>query len=94
MNILKRIKFHVSYWWFANDVIKNMIMQSMINLPQTFFMACETIQRVSVSNLKSFEPMKTELWAKEFEQFPLCYMGNGQVGMAYHSINVWRLFEL
>ena len=27
-------EYPVLYWWFAYDVIKNMIMQIMINLPQ------------------------------------------------------------
>ena len=41
-----------------------------------FDMAYKTIKRVSVPNLKSFGPKKTELWAKEvgdFETF-LCYV--------------------
>ena len=43
-------------------------------------MAYKTIQHVSVSNLKSFEQLKTGLWAKKLETF-LLYMGNGLVGI-------------
>ena len=43
----------VTNWWFAYDVIKNMIMQIMINLPK-ILMAYKTIERVSVPNLKLF----------------------------------------
>ena len=34
-------------------------------------MACKTIQRVSVSSLKLFGPIKTELWAKEVGEFSI-----------------------
>ena len=54
-----------SYWWFANDIIKNMIMQIMVNLPKFLFMTFTTIQSVSVPNLKPFRQMKAELWAKK-----------------------------
>ena len=42
-----------------------------------FGMAYETIQRLSVSNLKLFGLMTTELWRKEVEgkNFLLCCMG-------------------
>ena len=36
-----------------------------------FDMACKTIQRVSVPNLKLFGPMETELWAKEVGEFSI-----------------------
>ena len=52
----------ISYCWFANDVIKNMIMQIMINF---FCVIFTMIQSVSVANLKSFGQMKAELWAKK-----------------------------
>ena len=44
-------------WWFAYDAIKNMIMQTEINVPYN------TIRFLSVLNLKLFEPMKTKLMA-------------------------------
>ena len=47
-----------------------------------FDMACKTIQRVSVSNLKLFRPMNTELWAKEFGEFSITL--HGKMG--------WRAF--
>ena len=34
-------------------------------------MACRTIQRVSVPDLKSFEPIETELWAKEVREISI-----------------------
>ena len=53
-----------------------MIMQVMINLPQ--ILACKTIQRISVPNLKLFGPSKTELWAKEGGKFSI--MLHGKMG--------------
>ena len=41
----------------------------------SFNMVYKTIKRVSVPILKSFRPMKTELWAKKLENFLFCYMG-------------------
>ena len=40
-------------------------MQIMINLPKIFCIIFMMIQSVSVQNLKSFEQMKAELWAKK-----------------------------
>ena len=40
-----------------------------------FVMAYETIQLVSVTDLKLFVPMKTELWAKEVGEFSIIFMG-------------------
>ena len=42
-------------------------------------MAYETIQRVSVPNLKLFGPSKTELWAKEGGEFSTAIWDNGLV---------------
>ena len=39
------------YWWFAYDVIKNVVMQIMINLPPNFDM---TDKYVSLQNLELF----------------------------------------
>ena len=63
------------YWWFAHDVIKNMTMQIMMNLPQNFSIAYKTIQRVSVPNLNLFGPTKTEVQAKEVGEFSIMLYG-------------------
>ena len=63
-NGLKIFLLIISYWWFANDVIKNMIMKIMINLPKIFCSIFTTMQSVSVLDLKSFGQMKAELWTK------------------------------
>ena len=59
-------------------------------------MAHKTIQRVSVPNLKVFEPMKTELWSKEAGEFSV--MLYGKMGFVHqpccHSISVWRFSRL
>ena len=68
-NLLKRHCDPSAVTCFARDVIENIIMQIMINLPQNFDRAYKSIQRLSVSNLKGFGPMKTELWAKEVGEF-------------------------
>ena len=56
---------HFLFGWFANHVIKNMIMQIMINLPKIFCVVFTMIRSVSVPNLKSFGQMKAEVWAKK-----------------------------
>ena len=50
-----------AYWQFVYDVIKNMILQIMIDLFLNFGMVYKTTKRVSVPNLKSFRPKKTEV---------------------------------
>ena len=40
-----------------------------------FGMANKTIQPVSVPNLKSFGPIKTDLWAKEVEEVSIMIYG-------------------
>ena len=62
---LKIFLLIISYLWFANDVIKNMITQIMTNLLNNFY----DNTSVSVPNLKSFGQMKAELWAKKFWGF-------------------------
>ena len=52
-----------------------MIMQIKINFPQILIWSLQTMQRVSVPNLKLFGPMKTEIWPKKFESFLLRKMG-------------------
>ena len=65
-----------------------------------FDMAYKTIKRVSVPNLKSFGPTKTELRAKEVGEFPnMLYgkMGWGRSLAHQHgrrSINVLRFSKL
>ena len=65
-----------------------------------FGMAYKTIQRVSVPNLKSFGPTKTQLQAKEVGEFSIMLygkMGRGR-SLAHqhgcHNINVWRFSKL
>ena len=55
------------YWSFAHDVIKNMIMQIMINLLQIVVWPLR-LYNVSLPNLW---PMKTELRAKEVGEFSI-----------------------
>ena len=55
----------------------------MINFPQNFDMAYRTIKRVSVPNLNSFGPTKTELQAKEVGEFSI--MLYGKIGW-WHSL--------
>ena len=57
---------NICYWWFAYDIIKNIIMEIMIDLSQILIWH---IKRVSVPNLKSFGQTKTEVRAKEVEEF-------------------------
>ena len=38
-------------------------------------MVYKTMQCVSVPNLKLFEPMKTEIWAKEIGEFSITLYG-------------------
>ena len=58
-------------------------------------MAYKTIKRVSVPNLKSFRPTKTELRAKEGGEFSIMlYEKMAGRSLAYQhgcrNINVWR----
>ena len=63
-------------------------------------MAYKTIKRVSVPNLKSFGPMKTELQAKEVGEFSIMLYGKmGWERSHAHqhgccNINVWRSSKL
>ena len=58
-------------------------------------MAYKTIKRVSVPNLKSFGPTKTELRAKEVGEFSLCYMGKRDAHQhGCRNINVWIISKL
>ena len=65
-----------------------------------FDMAYKTIKRVSVPNLKSFVPTKTELRAKEVGEFSVMLYGKMGWGrsLAHHhgcpNINVWRFSKL
>ena len=52
--------FGCIYWWFVYNVIKNMNMQTMINLPKMLIQPTRPCN-LSVPNLKSFGPMKTNL---------------------------------
>ena len=76
-----------------------MIVQIMILFVPNFYVAHKTIKCVSVPNLKSFRPTKTELRAKEVRQFSMLYgkMGWGR-SLAHHhgcrNINVWRFSKL
>ena len=53
------LKTLIVYWWLAYDVIKNMIMQIMLNLLQT--LVWPTRKRVFVPDLMLFGLTKTEL---------------------------------
>ena len=44
-------------------------------------MAYKTIKRVSVANLKSFGPTKTELRAKEVGEVPIMFHGKMGLGL-------------
>ena len=63
-------------------------------------MANKIIKRVSVLNLKSFGPTKTELWAKEVGEFSIALYGKMSWGrsLAYQhgcrNVNVWRFSKL
>ena len=54
-------------------------MQFVINLPKNLDMTYKVVQRVCVPNFKLFGPIKTELCAKELQNFLLCYAENGPV---------------
>ena len=63
-------------------------------------MAYKTIKRVSITNLKSFGPMKTELRAKTVGEFSIMLygkMGRGH-SLAHQygcrNINVWGFLKL
>ena len=63
-------------------------MQMMINLPQILVMAFKTIQPLSVLNLKSFGPMKKDLWAKEVRE--VCITLYGKIGWwAFFCLPTW-----
>ena len=80
-------------------VIKNMIMQIMINLPQILIWPMRP-QKVSVPNLKLFGSIKTELLAKEVGESSIMLYGKMGWGhsVAYQhgcrNINVWRSSKL
>ena len=80
------------YCWFAYDVIKNMIMQIMIEF-QNSDMTCNTIKRVSV-------PTKTSLQAKGVGEFSIMLYGKMGWGCSLahqqgcRNINVWRFSKL
>ena len=63
-------------------------------------MAYKTIKRVSVPNLKSFEPTKTELQEKEFGELSVMLFGKMSWGrsLAYQhgcrNISIWRFLKL
>ena len=84
------------YWWFAYDVIKKHVYANYDRFVPNFDMAYKTIKRISVPNLKSFRPTKTELRAKEDGECSIMLYGKMGWGrsLAYqHScrnINVWR----
>ena len=62
-----------------------------------FDMTCKTMQPVFVPNLKSFEPMQIDLWAKEVGVMLYGKMGCGHSFAHQHgccNINVDRLSEL
>ena len=65
-----------------------------------FDMAYKTIKRVSVPNLKSFGPTKTELRAKEVGELSIMLYGKMSWGyfLAHQygcrNINVWRFLKL
>ena len=44
-------------------------------LPPDFDVTYKTIQRVSVPHLKLFDPLNTELWAKEVGEFSTTLCG-------------------
>ena len=63
-------------------------------------MAYKTIKRVSVPNLKSFGPTRTELRAKEVGEFSVMLYGKMGWGRSLahyhgcHNINVWGFSTL
>ena len=62
----------VTYWWFADDVIKKHEYANYDQFGPNFDMAHKTKQGVSVPNLKLiFGTMKAELWAKEVGEFSI-----------------------
>ena len=66
------MKYLLSNWWFAHDVIKNMIMQIMFNLLRILIWP---ISSISTKFEVIWTKTKTGLWAKEVEQFSVMLYG-------------------
>ena len=91
------------YWWFAYDVIKNMIIQITTNLLYILKWAIRSY-KVSLYKIQShLDQQKQSYGSKKLEKledFLLCYMGKraGRLSFAhqhgYCNINVWRFFKL
>ena len=60
-----------------------------------FNMVYNTIQYVSVSNLKLFGPMTTELWGKEVEELSIMLYGimGWWDSFAHHHIEIFRTLK-
>ena len=68
-----KISTNSNYWWFAYDVIKNMIMQIMINLPKILIWP---IRPYNVSLYQILTYLDQQSYGpKKFENCLLCYMG-------------------
>ena len=88
------------YQWCVYDVIKNMVMQIRINLPEILIWPTRPYI-VSLYQLSSYlDQRKQSYGPKKFDNFLLCYMGKlswwefcaQQHGC--HSINVWEFSKL
>ena len=89
--------FKKSNWWLAYDVIKNMTMQIMINLPQILLWPIRPYN-VSLYQLWTYlDQRKQSYGPKKLENFLLCYMGRwaGKQSFAYqHWLLQYKRMEI
>ena len=73
-----------------------MFCQNYDQFTPNFDMACKSIQRVSVPNMKLFVPIKQSYGPKNLENFLLCNRGKWVGGHCFahrhvcYNINAWR----
>ena len=71
------------YWWFTYDVIKNMIMQIIMNLPQILVWDIKPYN-VPLYDIYSYlDQRKQSYGPKKLEDFPLRYMGKCACGHSF-----------
>ena len=89
-----------TYGWFANTVIKDMIMQIMINLLQILMWPINHTTCPCSKIWSHLDQWTQSYWPSKLENFLLCYMGKWAGGhyFAHHhgcrNIYVWRFSKL
>ena len=92
--------FTAERWWFAYDVIRNMTMQIMTNLPQILLWPVRPYSASLYQFWTYWDQWKPSYGPKKLENFLLCYMAKwaGRCSFAYQhgccNINVWKFSVL